>query len=224
MPDLILYNYFRSSTSYRVRIALEHKNLPYSYSPIHLLNNGGEQNSETYRKLNPVGGVPTLVHGSHTISQSVAIIEYLEMAFSMAPPLFPKDNFLAAKVRQFCETINSDIHPLTNLKVMQYLEKTSGFSASQKQEWIEKWIGDGLASLEKLLLPFAGNFCFGNEFTAADAFLVPQLFSAGRFNVEFKKYSTLNKLNETLKSYPAIVKAHPFRQPDTPADLRLPGL
>ena len=223
MNSLNLYNYFRSSTSYRVRIALELKGVKFTYTPVHLLNNGGEQNSSDYRKLNPAGGVPTLEHDGKVIAQSFAIIDYLDKVFPQVP-LFPPDNFSNAKVRQFCETINSDIHPLTNLKVMKLLEAQYGFSAAQKQEWITKWVADGLSALEALLAPCAGQYCFGNMVTAADAFLIPQLFSAQRFHVDFSHLKILTRVNENCLQLPAFAKAHPHRQPDTPDELRLPAL
>lgn len=221
MNAFTLYNYFRSSTSYRVRIALEFKGIEYTYIPVHLLNNGGEQNSTDYRKLNPAGGVPALVHGENVVAQSFAIMDYLDLAFRRNP-LFPDDHLAAAKVRQFCETVNADIHPLTNLKVMKLLEERFGFTPQQKQEWISKWVGDGLEALEKLLLPVSGKYCFGDQVTAADMFLIPQLFSAKRFNVEFSHLKTLNQINENCLALPAFIKAHPYRQPDTPEELRLP--
>ena len=220
MNALNLHNYFRSSTSYRVRIALELKGLKYSYTPVHLLNNGGEQNSADYRKLNPAGGVPSLEHDGKVIAQSFAIIDYIEKVFPQVP-LFPLDNFTNAKIRQFCETINSDIHPLTNLKVMKLLETQYGFSATQKQEWITKWVADGLSALEQILEPYAGQFCFGDTVSAADAFLIPQLFSAQRFQVDFSKFKNLSRINENCLQLPAFIKAHPHRQVDTPAELKL---
>ena len=222
MSQLNLYNYFRSSTSYRVRIAMELKSLPFSYTAVHLLNNGGEQNLEAYRALNPIGGVPTLVHDGNALAQSFAIIEYLEEAFPQTFPLFPKDLFLKAKVRQFCETINADLHPLTNLKVMQHLEKNYAFTTAQKQEWITKWLTDGLTALEILVAPFAGNFCFGSDITAADLFLIPHLFSAQRFNVDYSHLTNLARINEYCLKQDAFKKAHPYCQPDTPVELRLP--
>ncbi|MGZ6485796.1 MAG: maleylacetoacetate isomerase [Pseudobdellovibrio sp.] len=220
METLKLYNYFRSSTSYRVRLALEFKDLRYEYLPIHLLNNGGEQNSEAYRKLNPVGGVPTLEHRGQFISQSVAIIEYLEETFKDTPSLYPQDSFKKAKVRQVCEIINSDMHPLQNLKVTAFLEKNLHLSPEQKQQWMEKWIQDGLMALEKTIAPYAGTYAFGTEVTAADLFIVPQIFSAKRFNIDVTPYSHLSRVNENLIKREDFKKAHPLNQPDTPADLK----
>lgn len=222
MSDLILYNYFRSSTSYRARIVLELKNLSYDYRPVHLLNNGGEQNTEPYRKLNPTGGVPTLVHKGQTIAQSFAIIEYLDEAFPSTTKILPQDPFLKAKIRQFCETINADIHPLQNLKVTKYLETNLNASAEQKSAWLTKWISEGLTALEKILETYSGRYCFGDTVTAADAFLVPQLFSAERFGIDPKQFKKLSEINSRCLELAAFKKAHPFRQIDTPNDLKIP--
>lgn len=218
MTNLTLYNYFRSSTSYRARIALHLKNLEFNYKPIHLLKNGGEQHSEEYRKLNPIGGIPTLVHDDKVISQSVAIIEYLDEAFSNTLPLFPKELYLKAKVRQVCETINSDIHPYGNLKVMQYLEKIHHFTTEQKNSWSQKWIHDGFSATEKIISETAKDYCFGNTVTAADVFLIPQIFAAGRVGINIKNYPLLDRINENCLKLPAFQKAHPFSQIDTPAE------
>lgn len=221
MSDLILHNYFRSSTSYRVRVALEIKGLPYEYKPVHLLQDGGEQNTPEYRSLNPVGGVPTLQHGERVISQSFSIVEYLDEAFPQTPALMPADPYLRAKVRQFCEIINADIHPLQNLKVMQYLEKQAHFTVEQKNTWLNKWIVNGLTAAEKTLENFSGLYCFGDTVTAADAFLVPQLFSCKRFNIDITHFQLLSYINENCLKLEAFQKAHPYRQPDTPEDLRI---
>lgn len=219
MSDLVLYNYFRSSTSYRARIGLHLKNLSYVYKPIHLLNNGGEQHTLEYRKLSPAGEVPTLVHGSNVLGQSMAILEYLDEVFPQHP-LFPKNPLEKAHMRQVCEGINCS-HSLQNLKVLQFLEKEFGFSQEQKDQWTAEWIGRILLSTEKLISETAGDFAFGNSVSAADAFIVPQMFSAQRFKVETKKYALLTRINDNCLKHPAFVKAHPFRQIDTPADLRL---
>jgi len=221
MSQLTLYNYFRSSTSYRVRIALALKNLNYTYKPVHLLNSGGEQNAEAYRMLNPAGGVPTLVHNEKVISQSFAIIEYLDEVFANTTALFAQDSFTKAKIRQFCETINADIHPLQNLKVMQFLEKQLQVTHEQKNLWLNKWITEGLASVEKIIKPYAENFCFGSSVTAADLFLIPQLFSSQRFGVDITQFESLCKINENCLLLEAFKKAHPYRQIDTPEDLRI---
>lgn len=221
MDNLTLYNYFRSSTSYRVRIALELKSLSYIYVPIHLINNGGEQNLQFYRQLNPTGGVPTLMHNEKALSQSFAIIEYLDEVFSDTAPLFSKDAYLKAKIKQFCETINADIHPLQNLKVMQYLEKNLHVTSDQKNLWLHKWITEGLIAAEQIIEPYAGKYCFGNSVTAADLFLIPQLFSSQRFGVDISQFKILSEINDNCLQIDAFKKAHPYRQIDTPDDLRI---
>lgn len=220
MSQLKLYNYFRSSTSYRVRIALHLKKLEFDYKPIHLLNNGGEQHSAEYRALNPVGGVPTLVHGDKVISQSFAIIEYLDEAFPQTYQLLPQDPYLKAKVRQVCENINADIHPLQNLKLMQYLEKKHGYTQDQKDEWAQKWIQEGWAATEKILTATAKIYSFGEQVTAADLFIVPQIFSSLRFKVDMSKYPLLSKINDNCLKLEAFQKSHPSKQIDTPPEAR----
>lgn len=220
MAELKLYNYFRSSTSYRVRIALALKELKYEYIPIHLLNNGGEQNQATYRQINPQGGVPSLSVDGKIISQSMAIIEYLDEAFATGHKLFPTDLFLKAKVRQVCENINADIHPLPNLRVQQYLQKILGLTEDQKAAWTQKWIHDGFIAIEKILETTHGKYCFGNQVTAADVLLIPQMFTAERFQIDLKKYPILYKIYENCMQLEAFKKSHPYCQVDTPAELK----
>lgn len=220
MAELILYNYFRSSTSYRVRIALHLKNLAFEYRPIHLLQSGGEQYQESYKKLNPQSEVPTLVHKSKPISQSMAIIEYLD-EIHPTPPLFPDDPYLRGRVRQFCENINSYLHPLSNLKVLKKLEGDHGYSQSQKEAWVQYWSRSGLQALEELVSE-SQNFCFGSQVTAADLFLVPALFSARRFKVDLDTFPKLISIESSLNQISAFKLAHPLRQIDTPENERLP--
>jgi len=220
MSALILYNYFRSSTSYRARIALHYKNLKFDYRPVHLLNDGGEQHKSEYISLNSMSEVPTLVHGKLTLSQSVAIIEYLDEVFP-APPLFPDDPARKALVRQFCENINSFLHPLSNLKVLQHLESRHGYTQDDKAQWVSLWAAKGLTALEDILKKNSGTYCFGDEITTADLFLVPQVFSAQRFKVDLNPYPLLMKINETCLKHEAFIKAHPLRQVDTPATERI---
>lgn len=221
MAQLKLYNYFRSSTSYRARIALHLKKLEFEYKPIHLLNNGGEQHSAEYRALNPVGGVPTLVDGDKVISQSFAILEYLDDAFPQTYQLLPKDPYLKAKVRQVCENINADIHPLQNLKLMQYLEKKHGYTQEQKDEWAQKWIHEGLGATEKILAATTKTYAFGDQVTAADLFIIPQVFSSLRFKVDISKYPIISKINDNCLKLEAFQRSHPGKQIDTPADARI---
>lgn len=221
MDKLTLYNYFRSSTSYRVRIALELKKLDYSYIPVHLLNNGGEQNLEAYRKLNPSGGVPTLVHGDKVISQSFAIIEYLDDAFPESYQLMPKDSFKKAKIRQFCEIINADMHALQNLKLLQYLEKKHNYSQEDKDKWCQHWIHQNFVALEKMMALFSKDFCFESDISAADAFLIPQVVTAERFKTDLSAYPNILRVFKNCLQQAEFVKSHPFRQIDTPEDLRI---
>lgn len=225
MDNLVLYNYFRSSTSYRVRLALAVKNLPFEYKAVHLLNNGGEQHSKEYRALNAMGGVPTLVHETngqkHIIGQSMAICEYLDDAFPQSYQLFPKDPYKKALIKQFCENINADTHAYGNLRTLQYLEKNFSANEEQKTKWIHTWTTAGLTACEKMLEQHAGLFCFGNHVTAADVFLAPQIFTAQRFKVPLEAFTKINQVVNHYSTLEAFHKAHPFRQPDTPQELRI---
>ncbi|MEK6774073.1 MAG: maleylacetoacetate isomerase [Bdellovibrionota bacterium] len=216
MSELVLYNYFRSSTSYRVRIALHFKNLDFKYEPVHLINNGGEQHKTEYTNLNPMAEVPTLVHDGMTLAQSMAIIEYLDEVFPR-PSLFPADSQKRARIRQFCENINSFMHPVCNLKILQYLETKHAYTQAQKEEWISIWSKKGFEACENILKKTHGQFCFGDEVSAADLFLIPQIFSAQRFKVDLSPYPLLLKINAHCLSLDFFKKAHPFCQPDTPA-------
>lgn len=217
MSGLVLYNYFRSSTSYRARIALNIKNLSYDYKAINLLKK--EQRSDEYLKINPLGGVPTLVHDGKVIADSGAIIEYLDQVFPQTP-FFPQDPYMRAKVRQACEIINSSMHPMSNLKVTGYLETKHGFDQKAKEVWSQHWFGAGFEALEKLLQEFAGTYSFGNTVTAADLFLIPQILTASRFAVDMTPYPLLMKINDNCLKLEAFKKAHPFVQIDTPPELR----
>jgi maleylacetoacetate isomerase/maleylpyruvate isomerase len=197
------------------------KELKYQYIPVHLINNGGEQNSTDYRALNPIGGVPTLQHDQVIISQSMAVAEYIEEVFKSGQQLFPNSAAAKAKVRQVCELINADIHPLQKLKVTHFLEKNLNLAPEAKQAWLDKWIGDGLIALEKTITRSAGSFSFGNEVSLADAFIVPQLFSAKRFNVDTTRFEKLSLVDESCQKLKAFQSAHPLRQIDTPEDLKI---
>ncbi|MEQ1666160.1 MAG: maleylacetoacetate isomerase [Bdellovibrionales bacterium] len=186
-----LYNYFRSSASYRVRIALHFKGIPFEYIPVHLVKDGGEQFLDNYKKLNPISQVPCLVHGDKTISQSVAIIEYLDEVVPTSP-LYPKDAYQRALVRQICEIFNSSIQPLQNLIVLAELTNSFKANDAAKTAWIQRWNHNGLQAVESLIKTHASannnnndssliKYCFGDSFTAADCFLAPQIFSALRF-------------------------------------------
>jgi maleylacetoacetate isomerase/maleylpyruvate isomerase len=219
MSQLALYNYFRSSTSYRARIALHFKKLSFEYHPISLLKN--ENRSPEYLKINPMGGVPTLVHNNHIIPDSNAIIEYLEEVFP-EHPLLPPDAYHRARIREVCQIINSSIHPMGNLKVNKHLETKYGFTQEQKEEWFQHWASGGFAALEIILKNFHGKFCFGDHITMADVYVVPQIQTALRFHVDMSKYPLLKQIFDHCHNEEAFKKAHPFRQVDTPDDLRIP--
>ena len=213
---LKLYSYFRSSCSYRVRIALNLKGLDYETIPIHLVKNGGEQYSQSFHQLNPSHKVPVLVHEGRAISHSVAIIEYLEETFP-EKNLFPKAPIERALVRQLCEIINSEIQPLQNLSVLQAVVNEYSFSDEQKLKWIKHWISLGFQSFEELLAKTTGgNFCFGETPTAADCFLLPQVYNAKRFNVDMGLFPKINTIAEFCENIEAFKGAHPNNQPDTP--------
>lgn len=217
MASLTLYNYFRSSTSYRIRIVLALKKLEYEYKPINLLK--GEQRSSDYLKVNPLGGVPALVHNGKTISESMAIAEYLDEVFP-ENPLLPKDPYAKSLVRQVCEIINSFMHPLGNAKVLNYLGSHHAYSQDEKNEWVQLWAKQGLSALENILSKYSEKYCFGNSLTFADTFLVPQLLTCERFKVDLSPYPTLLRINENCLRLEAFKKANPFIQMDTPEDLR----
>lgn len=215
-----LYNYFRSSTSYRARIALHLKNLNFEYIPVHLLKDGGEQNKSSYRDLNPMGGVPTLNQGDFNLGQSSAILEYLDESYPNTYQLLPENKQLRGKIRQFCQIINADTHAYGNLRTMAYLEKTFKATEQQKKEWIQHWMSEGLKACEKMISKTSGKYCFGDDVTMADVFLIPQIFSAQRFDVDMSSFPTLMKVNNECLKHEAFLRAHPLKQVDTPEELR----
>jgi len=223
--ELTLYSYWRSSCSWRVRIALELKGLAYKYVPIHLVKN--EQLSDAFLELNPRGLVPCLLVGSarsdaRALSESMAILSYLEDAYPNLPSLLPKEPFQKAEVLRVCEYINSGIQPLQNLatlrKVMEYFpaEKTSAGTKTKgemKMEWGKHWITQGFIAVEELL-PEKGPYCFGNEITMADVLLVPQVYNANRFKVDMSRFPKIAERCANLEKLSAFQRAHPDRQPD----------
>ena len=220
----MLYNYFRSSASHRVRIALHHKGIEFEYRPVHLLSDGGEQHRIEYTQLNPSHQVPTLVHesGGHSqvIGQSVAILDYLDQV-QASPRLFPQEPGPRALCFQICEIINSGMQPLFNLQVLHEIGARFGADQEVKANWTRHWMTLGLTALEKLLKPVAGEFCLGADISAADCFLIPQLYSCDRFQVTLDAHPTLARLRQNCERVPAFQKASPFAQIDTPAELRV---
>ena len=208
-----LYNYFRSSAAYRVRIALNLKGLQAENVFIHLQKN--EQSADDYLKVNPQGLVPALVDGNDTITQSMAIIEYLDEAYP-SPPLLPGTPVERARVRSIAQLIACDIHPIDNLRVLRYLVNDLKLSEDQKNAWYAHWIVVGLNALETMLAsdPRAGRFCHGDTPTLADICLVPQLANARRGNVDLAPYPTLLRIDAACNELPAFANAHPMKQPD----------
>jgi len=214
--ERVLHNYFRSSASYRVRIALNLKGLDYRYVPVHLNRNGGEQFSAEFKALNPHALVPVFAEPGVQLTQSLAILEYLDEKYPQAP-LLPASVEDRAYVRQLALAVACEIHPLNNLRVLKYLSGTLGVSDAAKNDWVQHWIRLGLAALEAELArsPRRGVFCFGDTPTIADCCLVPQLFNAQRFNVDLGDYPTLAAIDRACQALPAFAQAHPARQPDS---------
>ena len=210
---LKLYCYFRSSASYRVRIALHWKELPFEYIPVHLVRNGGEQHSAEFRRINPMGHVPALDHDGFLVTESVAIIDYLD-SVSPTRRMFPADPRKRATVLQICELLNSGIQPLQNLKVHKELETKYGLSKDQVVAWTHHWITAGFESLERTLEKTAGTFCVGNDVTAAECFLIPQCFAARRFGVRIEDYPLIERIEAAAIKLAAFKRAHPSVQPD----------
>ena len=210
-----LYSYFRSSAAYRVRIALNLKNLPYDYAPVHLLRDGGEQLKPAYRRLNPDAILPTLVDGDNVLTQSLAIIEYLEETHP-EPPLLPKSPVDRAYVRSVALQVACEIHPVNNLRVLKYLKHTIGADDATRDEWYRHWVEAGFTTLEEHLAGDSrtGKFCFGDTPTMADACLVPQVFNAQRFKTDMARFPTIQRIHDHASQLDAFARAAPGAQPD----------
>ncbi|MDB5788858.1 maleylacetoacetate isomerase [Caballeronia mineralivorans] len=210
-----LYSYFRSSAAYRVRIALNLKGLAYEYAPIHLLRDGGQQLKPEYRELNPDGIVPTFIDGDDVLTQSLAIIEYLEETHP-EPALLPGRPLDRAFIRSIALQVACEIHPVDNLRVLKYLKHTLKVGDEAKDEWYRHWLESGFESLEKRLAndPRVGQLCFGNTPTLADLCLVPQVFNARRFNIDMSRYPTIERIADHAAQIDAFARAAPGQQPD----------
>ncbi|HBK55313.1 MAG TPA: maleylacetoacetate isomerase [Xanthomonadales bacterium] len=217
MSTLRLYSYWRSSAAYRVRIALNLKQLPHEVVPVDLLKDGGEQHSEAYRRLNPQGLVPLLLHGSRAIGQSLAIIEYLDETWPDRP-LLPTTVRERARVRALAQAIACDIHPLNNLRVLRFFKDEWQVPQSERDGWVEHWIRTGFATLETLLAesPSTGVFCEGERPGLADCCLVPQVYNARRFNVDLAAFPTIARIDAACRARPEFDAARPERQIDAP--------
>ena len=212
--SLKLYSYWRSSASYRVRIALALKGLANETVPVHLVQGGGQQYAPEYRALNPQQRVPFLVDGDFGVGQSLAILDYLEARFP-TPALVPAEAQARARMLSFCHAIASDIQPLQNLSPLGYLTGTLGVSEAQKAAWLKHWIDRGLAALEaEWTGDDATPFVMGEQPSWADCCLLPQMYAAERFGGDVSRYPRLLALAQRLRGLPAFAAAHPDAQPD----------
>ena len=209
MSNIVLYDYARSSAAYRVRIGLNLKGVDYERRQVNLLES--EQKGDAYRSLNPQGLVPMLEVDGHRITQSLAILVWLDQTYP-EPRLMPADPFDGAHVRAMAMAVACDIHPLNNLRVLKYLKGTLGQDQAAIDRWYAHWISEGLPALEALAASRAGDFLFGDSPTIADVCLVPQLFNARRFNVPLDPYPTLLRADANASKLDAFAAAHPDAQ------------
>ncbi len=216
MNDFALYTYFRSSASFRVRIAMKLKKLTYDYHAVHLLKDGGEQFKNDYDKLNPSREVPTLVHKGRAIAQSMAILDYLD-ALHPTPQLFPKDPYARAQVIQACEIINSGTQPFVNTRILKLLTGAMGVSEELKNKWVKDALDHGSQTLEAHIAPHAKEFALGTSVTAADCFILPHLISSDRFGGTYSDCPTLCRLKESYLKIDAFALSMPDKQPDASA-------
>jgi len=213
---LVLYGYWRSSSSYRVRIALNLKGLEYQQRPVHLVRDGGEQHQAAYRAINPLGMVPALLHQDRVMVQSLAICEYLEETFP-DPALMPLDAAGRARVRGLAQSIASEIQPLNNLGVTRYLKNELHKSDETINQWLSHWLARGFSALESWLQNDAtGRFCHADQPGLADCFLVPQVYNAERFSSDLTPYPNIRRIAALCRELPAFQAAAPENQPDTP--------
>ena len=210
-----LYSYFPSSASFRVRIALNLKGLPYEFAGVHLLRGGGEQFKPEFAALNPQSLVPVLVDGDQALTQSLAIIEYLEETHPK-PALLPKTPAERARVRSLALLIACDIHPLNNLRVLKYLKRTLKVEDDAKDAWYCHWVNLGFTALEARLAcdSATGRFCHGDTPGLADCCLVPQVFNAQRLKCDLSAMPTIRRIHESCMGLEAFQRAAPANQPD----------
>ena len=209
------YGYFRSSAAYRCRIAFNLKKIDYALIPIHLRKDGGQQNSPDYKKINPQSLLPSIEYKGFVLSQSLAIIEWLDDKYPI-PNLLPSDINLRAKVRAFSQSIACEIHPLQNLRVQNYIKDEFNQDDKKINNWLNRWLGGGLHECEEIIKNLDNNFkfCFGNQPTLADICLVPQIFSAQRFNIDMSGIPKLTEIYNNCCELDAFKGAHPSQQPD----------
>jgi maleylacetoacetate isomerase len=215
---LKLFGYWRSSAVYRVRIALNLKGLSYETIPVHLTQDGGQQHRAEFHELNPQELIPVLKDGERVIRQSLAIVEYLDETHEGVCKLLPTTARDRARVRALSHLIACDIHPVNNLRVLQYLEREFNTPQVERERWVQHWIVEGFRALEALLVdnPSTGLYCEGDDPTMADVCLVPQVYNAQRWSVDLKPFPTIQRINEECLTVAAFDKARPENQPDAP--------
>lgn len=215
--ELVLYGYWRSSSAYRVRIALALKGLAFESRAVNLLRDGGEQHEAEYRRLNPLGLVPALLHGERVIVQSLAICEYLEEVFPR-PALLPAEPAARARVRWLAQSIACEMQPLNNLSVLLYLKSSLAVDDEAVNAWYRHWIARGFSALESWLSSGdeTGDYCHGNSPTLADCLLVPQVYNAERFDCDLGPYPEVRRVAANCSARDEFIVAAPENQPDAP--------
>jgi maleylacetoacetate isomerase/maleylpyruvate isomerase len=212
MAHMELFNYFRSSASWRVRIALALKGLDYDYRTVHLRKN--EHFAPEFGALTPAQLIPLLRDGENVVTQSMAIIEYLDETHPEISPLLPRDPLSRARVRALAQDIACEIHPLNNLRVLRYLTSELGLDEGRKNQWIHHWLLKGLAVVEQRLQATAGSCCFGDTPGMADCVLIPQVYNAQRFDCPLDEFPTILRVNAHCLTLPAFAETHPSKCPD----------
>ncbi|WP_323032649.1 maleylacetoacetate isomerase [Paracoccus sp. (in: a-proteobacteria)] len=213
--ELTLYSYWRSSAAYRVRIGLNLKGLAYTLAPVHLLREGGQQHAPDYAALNPQQLVPALRDGERVLTQSLAILEYLEETRPQAP-LLPADAAGRARVRALAQLVACDIHPLNNLRVLQFFDRQWNVPQPERDDWVLHWMREGFTAMEAMLAasPDTGRYCHGDTPGLADCCLLPQLYNARRFKLDLDAFPTLLRIEAACLQLPAFDAARPENQPD----------
>jgi len=213
--DFALYGYFRSSAAFRARIALNLKGIKPELRFVHLIRDGGEQHRPDYKAINPQELIPALAHDGHLITQSMAIIEYLDEIVP-EPPLLPKTAYERARVRELAYVVGCDIHPVNNLRVNQHIVKAFGATPEQQADWQRHWIVTGFTALETMLSgsPFTGAYCHGDTPTLADILLIPQCANARRVKLDLGAWPVIARIEAHALKHPAFDAALPKNQPD----------
>lgn len=211
-----LLGYSRSAAAYRVRIALALKRIDHDGVAIDLRQNA--QSAPEYAALNPTRMVPALIDGANVLTQSLAIVEYLD-EIHPEPPLLPADPVGRARVRALAQTVACDIHPLRNLRVMAYLREVLQLPEAMRQAWVRHWVCEGFTAIEQMLARSAetGTYCHGDTPTLADLALVPEVYSARQFDLDLALYPTIRRIHDACQALPAFQAAHPDRQPEATA-------